>query len=59
MVNAEQAWVPRLLDVQKNKRLDVIKLLDTLKTMPPMWIIHGEEDSVVSPEAEGDAAMES
>ncbi|KAK8011003.1 alpha/beta-hydrolase [Apiospora arundinis] len=43
----QQAWVPRLLDVQKNKRLDVIKLLDTLETMPPMWIIHGEEDSVV------------
>ncbi|KAK7997496.1 choline dehydrogenase protein [Apiospora arundinis] len=43
----QQAWVPRLLDVQKNKRLDVIKLLDTLETMPPIWIIHGEEDSVV------------
>ncbi|KAK8101460.1 hypothetical protein PG999_011834 [Apiospora kogelbergensis] len=43
----QQAWVPRLLDVQKNKRLDVIKLLDTLETMPPLWIIHGEEDSVV------------
>lgn len=48
---AEQAWMPRLLDVKNNERLDVIKLLGTRDTMPPLWIIHGEGDSLVNPDS--------
>ena len=45
----EQAWLPRLLGLRKNPRLDLTKTLDKVESIPPLWISHSEQDSIVSP----------
>ncbi|KAM4066280.1 alpha/beta hydrolase fold domain-containing protein [Hirsutella rhossiliensis] len=44
---AQQAWLPRLLGLASNERLNLTLMLDELECMPPLWIIHSVQDSVV------------
>ena len=44
----QQAYLPRLMGAKGNKWLDVMETLDRVKTMPPIWAIHGQQDSFVS-----------
>jgi acetyl esterase/lipase len=48
----QQGWLPRLMtraaaDDDERRRLDIMATLDTVQTMPPIWVIHGEQDSIV------------
>ncbi|KAI0199514.1 putative polyketide synthase [Astrocystis sublimbata] len=46
----QQAWLPRLMRARTDGRLDVMKNLDDVSgTPPPMWIIHGLQDSFAPP----------
>lgn len=47
---AEQGWLPRLLGLQTNPELDLTKTLERLESIPPLWICHSEQDSIVSPQ---------
>lgn len=45
----QQGWLPRLIYAKADdKRMYTLRLLEEAGTMPPVWIIHGEQDSVVS-----------
>lgn len=44
----QQAYLPRLLGMKSDERLDVMKGLEKVDTMPPIWLVQGEQDSVVS-----------
>ncbi|KAK5626219.1 hypothetical protein RRF57_001934 [Xylaria bambusicola] len=44
----QQAYLPRLMRARIDKRLDVMENLDKVGKVPPMWIIHGLQDSFVS-----------
>jgi acetyl esterase/lipase len=44
----QQAWLPRLLGVKANPHLQLMARLEQMKSIPPLWIIHGKEDSIVS-----------
>ncbi len=43
----QQGRVPSLMSARPDARLDIISLLKQVKKLPPLWLIHGEEDSVV------------
>jgi acetyl esterase/lipase len=51
----QQAWLPRLMTGGRggankapvDERLDIMATLDHVDSMPPIWVIHGEQDSVV------------
>jgi hypothetical protein len=51
----QQAWLPRLMSggggsakrPHVDDRLDIMATLDHVDSMPPIWVIHGEQDSVV------------
>lgn len=45
----QQAYLPRWLGMKKgNERLDVMTMVERVKVMPPVWVVQGEQDSVVS-----------
>jgi acetyl esterase/lipase len=44
----QQAWLPRAAKRSHNSRLDVVVNLRNKLTLPPTWVVHGEQDSVVS-----------
>ena len=44
----EQGWLPRFLGVKKNPQLDLTQTLDKVDSIPPLWISHSEQDSIVS-----------
>lgn len=45
----EQAWLPRLLGIKANPLLNPTMTLNKPDiSPPPLWIIHSEQDSVVS-----------
>ena len=44
----QQAYLPRWLGVRKDERLDVMKMVERVEEMPPVWVVQGEQDSVVS-----------
>ena len=44
----QQGRVPSLMNARTDTRLDIISLLKQVRRLPPLWLIHGEEDSVVS-----------
>ncbi|KAK8017707.1 hypothetical protein PG993_014033 [Apiospora rasikravindrae] len=41
----QQAWLPRLMSAKTDRRLDVMENLAKAGEVPPMWIIHGLQDS--------------
>jgi acetyl esterase/lipase len=43
----QQAYLPRYLGLKANPVLDIMKSLDGTKTVPPVWAIHGESDTMV------------
>ena len=43
----QQGRLPSLWNAWPDTRLDTISLLKQVKKLPPLWLIHGEEDSVV------------
>lgn len=43
----QQAYLPRFFGVKGNPVLDLMATLDRVKTMPPIWVIHGEQDTMV------------
>ncbi|KAI0123371.1 putative polyketide synthase [Xylariales sp. AK1849] len=45
----QQAWLPRLMSAKTDNRLDVMENLDKADKAPPMWIIHGLQDSFAPP----------
>lgn len=44
----QQGWLPRLVKRNPDPRLDVVANLRVKRVLPPMWVVHGEQDSVVS-----------
>ncbi len=44
----QQAYLPRWLGWRKDDRLDVMKMVERVEGMPPIWLVQGEQDSVVS-----------
>ncbi|EPE28702.1 alpha/beta-Hydrolase [Glarea lozoyensis ATCC 20868] len=46
----QQAWLPRLLGVKSNPQLLLVPRLKHMESMPPLWLIHGEEDSIIPAE---------
>jgi len=43
----QQAYIPRLFGIKGNPVLNIMATLDRLETMPPVWVIHGQSDSLV------------
>jgi hypothetical protein len=50
----QQGWLPRLMGAKADERLDIMAVLDDIETMPPIWVIHGEQDSIVNPIMQND-----
>ncbi|CAI6338613.1 unnamed protein product [Periconia digitata] len=48
MCIVQQARMPRLFGYQKNILLNATAMIDQANKLPPMWIIHSEQDSLVS-----------
>lgn len=48
----QQGRLPRMMNARPDPRLDIIATIKK-KTLPPIWVIHGEQDSVVSLEIFG------
>lgn len=44
----QQGWLPRMMHQRPDPRLDAIATIESKKTLPPIWLIHGQGDSVVS-----------
>lgn len=44
----QQAYLPRWLGMKGNERLDVMAMVERVEKMPPLWVVQGEQDSVVS-----------
>ena len=44
----QQAYLPRWLGMKSEKRLDVMGNLERAEDVPPVWILQGDKDSVVS-----------
>ncbi|OCK74973.1 putative polyketide synthase [Lepidopterella palustris CBS 459.81] len=45
----QQGWLPRLIDARPDARLDIFAMMEQTNVLPPIWFIHGEQDSVVPP----------
>lgn len=43
----QQAYLPRWLGLKADDKLDVMKMLEKVDSMPPIWLVQGREDSVV------------
>lgn len=43
----QQGRLPSLMTARPDTRLDVISMLKQVQKLPPLWLIHGLEDSVV------------
>lgn len=43
----QQGRLPSFMMARADERLDVMGLLKQVKKLPPLWLIHGKEDSVV------------
>jgi hypothetical protein len=44
----QQAYVPRWLGKEGREEWEIMKLVEKAEEFPPIWVIQGEEDSVVS-----------
>lgn len=45
----QQGRLPSFMMARPDERLDIMGLLKQVKKLPPLWLIHGKEDSVVCP----------
>ena len=43
----QQAYLPRWLGMRGNERLDVMAMVERVEKMPPLWVVQGQQDSVV------------
>ncbi|KAI0124128.1 putative polyketide synthase [Xylariales sp. AK1849] len=43
----QQGRLPRMMNQRPDPRLDAIATIEKNRTLPPIWLIHGENDSVV------------
>jgi len=43
----QQGRVPTFMNAWSDPRIDIISLLKEVKRIPPIWLIHGEDDTVV------------
>jgi len=59
MTMVQQGWLPRTAKRNPDSRLDVVANLRAKLILPPTWVVHGEQDSVVStvPSAERERTM--
>lgn len=48
MATVQQGWLPRTAKRNPDSRLDVVANLRAKSILPPTWVVHGEQDSVVS-----------
>jgi acetyl esterase/lipase len=48
MAMVQQGWLPRMVKRNSDPRLDLVANLRAKSILPPTWVIHGEQDSVVS-----------
>ena len=48
MTMVQQGWLPRTAKRNPDSRLDVVANLRAKLILPPTWVVHGEQDSVVS-----------
>lgn len=44
----QQGWVPRLVHKKPDPRLATEAAVERCESVPPLWIVHGQDDSVVS-----------
>lgn len=44
----QQAYLPRWLGIKGKDELDVMKNLEKAREFPPVWVVQGTDDSVVS-----------
>lgn len=44
----QQAYLRRWLGMGGDERLDVMRMVERVGEMPPIWVVQGEQDSVVS-----------
>ncbi|CAK1366708.1 unnamed protein product [Cercospora beticola] len=42
-----QAYYKHFLQAQRDKRIDIMQILDEVDSLPPIWIIHGAQDTLV------------
>lgn len=45
----QQGRVPSFMNAWSDSRIDIISLLKEVKKIPPIWLIHGVDDTVVRP----------
>jgi pimeloyl-ACP methyl ester carboxylesterase len=43
----QQGRVPAVMNAKKDSRLNIISMLKQVRRLPPLWLIHGKEDTVV------------
>jgi acetyl esterase/lipase len=43
----QQGRLPRMFHRRQDPRLDTIASIEAKKTLPPIWLVHGQDDSVV------------
>ena len=43
----QQAYLPRWLGMRGNETLDAMAMVERVETMPPIWVVQGQQDSVV------------
>ncbi|KAH8660628.1 hypothetical protein BX600DRAFT_523663 [Xylariales sp. PMI_506] len=44
----QQGRLPRMFHRKQNPRLDAIAKVEARRALPPIWIVHGQDDSVVT-----------
>lgn len=44
----QQGYLPRWLGWWRDERLDAMKMVEKVEGVPPVWVVQGEQDSVVS-----------
>ncbi|KAK1141875.1 hypothetical protein N8T08_008388 [Aspergillus melleus] len=42
----QQAYLPRWLGLKADDKLDVMKMIEKVDSLPPIWLVQGREDSV-------------
>ncbi|PLB45035.1 putative polyketide synthase [Aspergillus steynii IBT 23096] len=43
----QQAYLPRWLGLKADERFEVMRMIEKVDFMPPIWLVQGKEDSVV------------
>ena len=43
----QQAYLPRFFGAKGNPVLDLMVTMDQVQSMPPIWVVHGDQDTMV------------